>query len=314
MTNPNNAIGTNGAFGGRTSVNAFNDGVASYSTGILSGWACEPSSGLTVILGGDGNTRDVAIAEDNAGNKTTINNISGSPVSVTIGSAPNNNSRIDSIVAYVNNPPTGTSTATDNYGACGLIVVPGTVSSTPSAPSESTIRAAITADGASGTTAYYVVLANITISSGTTDLTSTNISQSSKAQIGANNIDFATLNNVTVQNLTFTCSSWSSPQANNFTIKHSSNGKIAFLSGHASWGGTGGSGNETVTSSDTGLRPKSDTSFTFLRFVTTGTLVGITASADAVLKTNGSIVITVSKSSNFTQQDFIFDNIVLIAD
>lgn len=193
MTNPNNAIGTNGAFGGRTSVNAFNDGVASYSKGILSGWACEPSSGLTVILGGDGNTRDVAIAEDNAGNKTTINNISGSPVSVTIGSAPNNNSRIDSIVAYVNNPPTGTSTATDNYGACGLIVVAGTVSSTPSAPSESAIRAAITADGASGTTAYYVVLANITISSGTTDLTSDNIVQDSKAQIGANNIDFTTL-------------------------------------------------------------------------------------------------------------------------
>ena len=75
MTNPNNAVGTNGAFGGRTSVNAFNDGLASYSAGIMSGWACEPSSGLTVVLGGDGNTRDVAIAEDNAGNKTTINNI-----------------------------------------------------------------------------------------------------------------------------------------------------------------------------------------------------------------------------------------------
>lgn len=193
MTNPNNAIGTNGAFGGRTSVNAFNDGVASYSAGILSGWACEPSSGLTVILGGDGNTRDVAIAEDNAGNKTTINNISGSPVSVTIGAAPNTNSRIDSVVAYVNNPPTGTSTATDNYGACGLIVVGGTASSTPSAPSESAIRAAITADGASGTTAYYVVLANITISSGTTDLSSSNISAGQMAQIGANNIDFTTL-------------------------------------------------------------------------------------------------------------------------
>lgn len=193
MINPNNAIGTNGAFGGRTSVNAFNDDLASYSTGILSGWACEPSSGLTVILGGDGNTRDVAIAEDNAGNKTTINNISGSPVSVTIGAAPNSNSRIDSIVAYVNNPPTGTSTATDNYGACGLIVVAGTVSSTPSAPSESAIRAAITADGASGTTAYYVVLANITIPSGTTDLTSNNISQGSIAKIGSNNMDFTTV-------------------------------------------------------------------------------------------------------------------------
>ena len=192
-TNPNNAVGTNGAFGGRTSVNAFNDGIAGYSAGILSGWACAPDSGLSVVLGGDGNTRDVAIAEDNAGNKTTINNISGAPISVTISSAPASNSRIDSVVAYVDNPPAGSSTATDNYGACGLIVVAGTVSSTPSAPRESAIRAAITADGASGTTAYYVVLANITISSGTTDLTSSNISQSSRAQITANNIDCATL-------------------------------------------------------------------------------------------------------------------------
>ena len=174
-TNPNNAVGTNGAFGGRTSVNAFNDGLAAYSRGIMSGWVCTPDSGLTVTLGGDGNTRDVAIAEDNAGNKTTINNISGSPVSVTVGNAPNNNSRIDSIVAYVDNPPTGSSTITDNYGACGLIVVAGTVASTPTTPTENAIRTAITADGASGTTAYYVVLANVTIPSGTTTLTSSNI-------------------------------------------------------------------------------------------------------------------------------------------
>lgn len=193
MTNPNNAVGTNGAFGGRTSVNAFNDMMNVLSRGIISGWACVPNSGMEVSLGGSGSVRDVAAAEDNAGNKTSINNISGSPISVTIPTAPASNSRIDSIVAYVNNPPTGTSTATDNYGACGLIVVAGTVSSTPSAPSESAIRAAITADGASGTTAYYVVLANITISSGTTDLTSSNISQSSMAQISANSIDFTTM-------------------------------------------------------------------------------------------------------------------------
>lgn len=190
MTNPNNAVGTNGAFGGRTSVDAFNDGLASYSAGIMSGWACEPSSGLTVILGGDGNTRDVAIAEDNAGNKTTINNISGSPISVTVGAAPNSNSRIDSIVAYVDNPPTGSSTATDNYGACGLIVVPGTVASTPVPPSESTIRTAITADGASGTTAYYVVLANVIIANGTTDIDSTMIKAGEQATVGAPNLGF----------------------------------------------------------------------------------------------------------------------------
>lgn len=200
-TNPNNAVGTNGAFGGRTSANAFNDCLAAYSGGILSGWACSPSSGLTVVLGGNGNTRDVAIAEDNAGNKTTINNISGSPIAITLENAPNTNSRIDAIVAYVDNPPTGSSKATDNYGACGLIAVQGTVTSSPSAPTDSAIRTAITADGASGTTAYYVVLATVTVASGTTSITASNIQSGSKA--GLNPANFGATKWMTTQNITW---------------------------------------------------------------------------------------------------------------
>lgn len=191
MTNPNNAVGTNGAYGGRTSVNAFNDGLAAYSRGIISGWACAPSSGLIVTLGGNGTTRDVAVAEDNAGNKTSINNISGSPISVTMSAAPGANSRIDVIVAYVDNPPQGSSTIADNYEACGLISVQGTAASNPVAPNDSAIRTAITADGASGTTAYYVVLAQITIASGTTDLTADNIAAGGFATVSYNNIDLA---------------------------------------------------------------------------------------------------------------------------
>ena len=192
MTNPNNAVGTNGAFGGRTSVNAFNDIMNVLSRGIISGWACVPNSGMGLSLGGNDSVRDVAVAEDNAGNKTSINNISGSPISVTIPTAPASNSRIDSIVAYVDNPPTGSATATDNPGACGLIVVSGTAASSPVAPTESAIRTAITADGASGTTAYYVVLANVTVASGTTTITSNNITAGVNAMIGSQNIDFTT--------------------------------------------------------------------------------------------------------------------------
>lgn len=187
MTNPNNAIGTNGAYGGRTSVDAFNDDLAMFSSrGVVSGFAVSPDSGLTVSLGGDGTSRDVALAEDNIGNKTTINNISKAPISVTISGAPANNSRIDSIVAYVEKPAQGTSTAVDNPGACGLIVVEGTTASTPSAPDDNAIRTAITNDGASGTTAYYVVLGNITIPSGTTTITSNMISQGNSAPIRTN--------------------------------------------------------------------------------------------------------------------------------
>lgn len=192
MTNPNNAVGTNAAYGGRTSVNAFNDDLSAYSRGVLSGWACAPSSGLTVALGGNGTTRDVAVAEDVTGNKTSINNISGAPIEVTIDAAPASNSRIDVIVAYVDSTLQGSATVTDNYGVCGLITVSGTASSSPSAPSESAIRSAITADGAAGATAYYVVLAKITIASGTTDLTTSNISAGDEAKITSDKVDFAT--------------------------------------------------------------------------------------------------------------------------
>lgn len=191
-TNPNSAVGTNAAYDGRTSVKAFNDGIGAYSRGILSGWACSPNTGMTVSLGGDGTTRDIAIAEDAAGNKTTINNISEAPISVTMGAAPSTNSRIDLIVAYVDNPPQGAATSIDNPGACGLIAVEGTAAANPVAPNDSAIRTAITADGASGSTAYYVVLATITIASGTTDLTSSNISAGPSAGIGSQNIDFKT--------------------------------------------------------------------------------------------------------------------------
>lgn len=198
-TNPNNAIGTNGAFGGRTSVNAFNDNLSAWTRGVMSGWACEPDSGMTVALGGDSDVRDVAIAEDDAGNKTSINNISLAPVKVTIPGAPASNTRIDSIVAYVDNPPQGSATITDNYESCGIIVVSGTATSSPVPPNESTIRSAITADGATGATAYYVVLANVSVANGTTDITSGEIMAGDVAQLSgtgvvtADNIDFTTM-------------------------------------------------------------------------------------------------------------------------
>lgn len=173
MSNPNNAFGTNAAFGGRTSPNAFNDVMGAFqSRGILSGWACSPDSGMSVVFGGDGTTRDVAIAEDNSGNKLSVNNIPGTPISVTIAAAPATQTRIDAVIAYIENPPQGTSTATDNYGAVNVLDVQGTASGSPVAPDDNAIRTAITADGASGSTAYYVILAYITVASGTTDITS----------------------------------------------------------------------------------------------------------------------------------------------
>lgn len=190
MANPNNALGTNGAYGGRTSVNAFNDVLGAFKNrGVLSGWGCVPSSGLTVEIGGNGSVRDVALAEDNVGNKTTVNNISQAPIPVVMPAAPANNSRVDSIVAYIESSPS-TNAETDNYSAVNLLVVSGNTGTTPSASSESEIRTAITADGASGSTAYYVVLANVTIPAGTTDIDASMISSGDRAEISFEDLDF----------------------------------------------------------------------------------------------------------------------------
>lgn len=177
MTNPNNAIGTNAAYSGRTSPNAFNDITASFTAGIVSGWECVPKTGMTVKLGGVAGTRDVALAEDNAGNKLTINNRSGAPVEVTLSGAPSTNNRVDAIVAYIDNPSTGDDNTTDNPTTCGIIAVSGTVAANPSAPTEATIRAAITTDGATGGSAYYVILATIMVGTNVTTIGSGVITQ-----------------------------------------------------------------------------------------------------------------------------------------
>lgn len=184
MTNPNNAIGTVGAYGGRTSVNAFSDNLQIYSgRGVVSGWAVAPDSGMTITFGGDGTTRDVAVAEDTMGNFTTVNNISEAPISVTIPTAPATNPRRDCIIAYVDNPPSVSTTTLDNPGACGLIVVQGTPAALPLPPSDADIRSAITVDGGTGTSAYYVILARVVIAPGTTVITSNMITTGERAKL-----------------------------------------------------------------------------------------------------------------------------------
>lgn len=202
MTNPSNSIGTNGAFGGRTSVNALNDGLAIYETrGVISGFGISPNAGMTINVGGNGTARDVAVAQDNLGNRTTIDNITQEPIVLTIPAAPASNTRIDSVVAYVNNPPEGEATVTDNPKACGLIVASGNAAAQPVAPDETAIRTAITADGASGSTAYYVELGQITVTAGTTDITANMIKQGKQVSIAENKLNITSVGNgkVTIQ-------------------------------------------------------------------------------------------------------------------
>jgi len=201
MTNPNNAVGTNGAYGGRTSVDAFNDITAFLTKGVVSGWDCVPSSGMTVAIGGVSGTRDVALAQDNAGNKVTVNNISGQPIEVEFPDASSEEQiYYHYIVAYVNNSPQGVATAVDNPSACGIITVAGASSQTY--PTEADIRTAITADGGEGDTAYFVVLRCVMIPAGATEITADDIQSTAYNDVAklagtevvkSQNIDFTTL-------------------------------------------------------------------------------------------------------------------------
>ena len=193
ITDPNNALGTNAAYSGRTSVNAFNDVAAVLSRGVLSGWNCVPGTGLKVKIGGDASVRDVAIAEDNAGNKTTINNRTKSAIEVTLPGAPGANSRIDAIVAYVDPTIQGSADAADNPSVVGLVVVSGAAAVAPQMPSDTEIRSAITGDGANGTSAFYVVLAAVTMKTSMTTVTANEIRQVDRAVVGTDNVDFTTI-------------------------------------------------------------------------------------------------------------------------
>ena len=189
MTNPNDAIGTPAAYDGRGSVNGYGDPLGLVTArGIVSGWNCRPKSGMTVQIGGQSAIRDVAIAEDNANNRVTINNRSAAPVDLTISAAPSTNNRIDAIVAYVDQPATGDSSTSDNPDACGIIVVKGTVAASPSAPTEAQIRTAITSDGATGSSAYYVVLATIRVGTNVSTIGSGVITQGTVVKLGTDKL------------------------------------------------------------------------------------------------------------------------------
>ncbi len=206
MTNPDNAIGTNGAYGGRTSVNAFNDVLSAFrdinaGAGILSGWEAEINDAQQLELGGKNKVRDVAIAEDPNGNLTTIDNISGVPIALDLPAPPITGTRYDMIVAYVTSPSEGTDKVVDNPQACGIIVVDGGETGMIGSAIDETIRQAITQDGAAGTTAYYVVLCQVLRTVGQVVISPGNIfpgkdrNMGGKFPVVAQDIDWSTFGN-----------------------------------------------------------------------------------------------------------------------
>lgn len=306
MTNPNNAIGTNGAFDGRTSPNALNDLTAAFTRGIVSGWNCAPKSGMTVQLGGSASIRDVALAEDNAGDKLTINNRSGAPVEITLDGAPATNNRIDAIVAYVDNPSTGDGNTTDNPTACGIIAVSGTVAANPTPPTDEQIRSAITTDGATGGVAYYVILATIRVGTNVTTIGSGVITQGAVAQVAAAQNQaasdahsmaeaLASFVNINTYNTYSTTSQFKrlagtgTCNSANITVATNADKSLAKIYGSIYITSTGAGNTKWKLNADTGLRPTSKINIKGIMYLApiSGTLVGNTGTVS--INTDGTI-------------------------
>ena len=188
--NPNNLLGQsnpNGTVGVSLGIDPAGANEA-FSAGATSGFYVTPTSpaGMSVEVGGAVGVVDSALVRSASGITFPVGNVTGTPITLTVPAAPSTNSRIDSVVLYVDTSVTAT--ATDGANAVGMEIVSGTSASNPVPPTDQQIRSAIQ-DGAS---IAYTVLANITVSSSTSTITASNISQANRAQITADKIDFAT--------------------------------------------------------------------------------------------------------------------------
>lgn len=188
--NPNNLLGQsnpNGTVGVSLGIDPAGANEA-FSAGATSGFYVTPTSpaGMSVQVGGAVGVIDSALVRSASGITFPVGNVTGTPITLTVPAAPSTNSRIDSVVLYVDTSVTAT--ATDGANAVGMEIVSGTSASTPVAPTEAQIRAAIQ----NGASIAYCVIADITVSSSTSTITASNISQANRAQLAADKIDFAT--------------------------------------------------------------------------------------------------------------------------
>lgn len=193
MTNPDNIVRVRARNGGRASVYEANGWAQAYTSGLVEGNGViqNTSADMHVLVGGSATKPDVVLAENPAGYKIALDLVGQQAITIT---TPASNSRISAIVAYTDDLAIASSqdTITGSPASCGLIVVNGTASSSPTEPTDNQIRTAITADGATGSQAAYCVIATILVASDATTITDSLITMK-LAQIGSPNIDFATM-------------------------------------------------------------------------------------------------------------------------
>lgn len=227
MTNPDNIVRVRARNGGRASVYEANGWCQAYGSGILDGTGVvqNTSANMTVLVGGSSSKPDVLIAENPSGYKIALDLVGQQPVTIT---APASNSRISAIVAYTDDLALESTedTVTGSPASCGLIVVNGSSSASPSAPTDTQIRNAITSDGATGSQASYAVIATITVASNTTTITDSLITRN-QAGVQSSKIDFATSTDA---------NGWAEMDCGSFKI-YLKNGLTSVTVGGNSWRG-----------------------------------------------------------------------------
>lgn len=182
-TNPGNIVRIRSRNGGRASVYESNMWAQKFTGGLFSGNGVRQntSADMNILVGGSSTNPDVVIGQNAAGYNIALDLVGTQTIAIT---KPASNSRISAIVAYTNDLSLTSADAstTGSPSSCGLLVVHGASIASPVAPSDSDIRAAITADGATGSQATYCVIATILVASSTTTITNTLIS-TRKAQL-----------------------------------------------------------------------------------------------------------------------------------
>lgn len=185
MTNPGNMVRVRARRGGRTSVYEANAIAQAFNKGILAGTGVvqNTTANMNVLVGGTPTNPTVVLAATPTGYKVVLDLVSQQSVTITKPAA---NSRISQIIAYTNDVAAATdeSGTTGSPSTCGLIVVNGSASSSPGAPTDAEIRAAITADGGTGAQAAYAVLASVTVASTTVAISNSMISNVISTLVG----------------------------------------------------------------------------------------------------------------------------------
>ena len=193
FTNPGKIVRLRSRPSGRGSAYEANMWAQQHSDGLFSGRGVVRNTvaDMNVLVGGTTDNPDVVLGKLPSGFLIALDIVGQQVIRIT---APSSNKRIASVVAYSDNialNSTDTNT-TGSPSSCGLIVVYGSTSATPVAPTESQIRQAVTQDGATGSQAVIAVIANITTESSTTTITDEMIAIN-YGKLSSHSIDLTTM-------------------------------------------------------------------------------------------------------------------------